>query len=93
MFRAGTLRSLQVLTSLAFTVGQFWILAVNFLRRRNGESPLRQIATIDQLPSVAPKLLPTLPNMIRVFWSAPAKNLCRFQPEMHAPVLCGGSTA
>src|SRR6188474_1834177 len=32
----------MVLTSLAFTVGQFWILAVNFLRRRNGESPLQQ---------------------------------------------------
>jgi len=40
----------MVLTSLAFTVGQFWIFAVNFLRRRNGVSPLQQIATIDQLP-------------------------------------------
>lgn len=40
----------MVLTSLAFAVGQIWILAVNFLRRRKGEAPLLQIATIDQLP-------------------------------------------
>ena len=49
-FAPGLYEVCMVLTSLAFTVGQFWILAVNFLRRRNGESPLRQIATIDQLP-------------------------------------------
>jgi len=40
----------MVLTSLAFVVGQFWILARNFLRRRRGELPLLRIATVDQLP-------------------------------------------
>ncbi len=40
----------MVLTSLAFAVGQFWIAARNFLRRRKGEAPLLQIATVDQLP-------------------------------------------
>src|SRR5262245_64602398 len=40
----------MVLTSFAFVVGQFWILARNFLRRRRGEWPLLQIATVDQLP-------------------------------------------
>ena len=40
----------MVLTSLAFAAGQFWILAVNFMRRRKGQAPWLQIATIDQLP-------------------------------------------
>src|SRR5215813_6492737 len=33
-----------VLTSLAFTVGQFWIVIQNFLRSRRGELPLQRIA-------------------------------------------------
>jgi nitrite reductase/ring-hydroxylating ferredoxin subunit len=40
----------MVLTSLAFTVGQFWIIARNFWRQRLGELPLRQIGTADQIP-------------------------------------------
>jgi nitrite reductase/ring-hydroxylating ferredoxin subunit len=39
----------MVLISLAFTAGQFWIIARNFLRRRRGETPLLLIATKDQL--------------------------------------------
>jgi nitrite reductase/ring-hydroxylating ferredoxin subunit len=40
----------MVLTSLAFTVGQFWIVLQNFLRQRRGELPVRQIAQVSQLP-------------------------------------------
>lgn len=40
----------MVLTSLAFVVGQFWIAAQNFFRRRRGVPPIRKIATIDQVP-------------------------------------------
>jgi nitrite reductase/ring-hydroxylating ferredoxin subunit len=40
----------MVLISLAFTVGQFWIVLKNFWRRRRGEPPIQQIATIEQLP-------------------------------------------
>jgi len=38
-----------VLTSFAFVAGQAWIVAQNFLRRRRGELPMRQIAGLDQL--------------------------------------------
>lgn len=40
----------MVLTSLAFTVGQFWIAAQNWLRRRRGLPELRRIASLSQLP-------------------------------------------
>ena len=40
----------MVLTSLAFTVGQFWILLQNFFRQRRGELPIREIARLDALP-------------------------------------------
>ena len=40
----------MVLTSLAFTAGQFWIVVKNYWRRRRGEPPFQQIATTDQLP-------------------------------------------
>lgn len=40
----------MVLTSLAFTAGQFWIVAQNYLRKRQGELPLRKIATVDEVP-------------------------------------------
>jgi nitrite reductase/ring-hydroxylating ferredoxin subunit len=40
----------MVLTSLAFAAGQFWILVQNYLRRRRGEAPVRQIARVDQIP-------------------------------------------
>jgi nitrite reductase/ring-hydroxylating ferredoxin subunit len=40
----------MVLTSFAFTVGQFWIAAQNWFRRRRGEPELRRIATLSQLP-------------------------------------------
>jgi Rieske Fe-S protein len=39
----------MVLTSFAFVVGQAWIVVQNFLRRRRGELPMRQIARLDQL--------------------------------------------
>ncbi|HZS47091.1 MAG TPA: Rieske (2Fe-2S) protein [Blastocatellia bacterium] len=40
----------MVLTSLAFAVGQLWIAAQNFFRKRRGELPMNRIATVDQIP-------------------------------------------
>lgn len=40
----------MILTSLAFTVGQFWIFVENVRRRRRGEPPIRQIATLQDIP-------------------------------------------
>jgi Rieske Fe-S protein len=40
----------MTLTSFAFTVGQFWIAAQNWLRRRRGAPELRKIATLSQIP-------------------------------------------
>jgi len=40
----------MVLTSFAFTVGQFWIGAQNWLRRRRGVPQLRKIASLSQVP-------------------------------------------
>jgi len=40
----------MVLTSLAFTVGQFWIAAQNWLRQRRGLPERRRIATLADLP-------------------------------------------
>jgi nitrite reductase/ring-hydroxylating ferredoxin subunit len=40
----------MVLTSLAFTVGQFWIAAQNWLRRHRGLPETRRIASLDDLP-------------------------------------------
>lgn len=39
-----------VLTSLAFTVGQFWIAAQNWWRRRRGQPEISRVATVDQIP-------------------------------------------
>jgi Rieske Fe-S protein len=39
----------MVLTSLALTVGQFWIGAQNWWRRRRGAPDIRRIAALDQL--------------------------------------------
>lgn len=39
-----------VLTSLAFVVGQFWIIVQSWFRRRQGEFPRQQIAVLDQVP-------------------------------------------
>jgi nitrite reductase/ring-hydroxylating ferredoxin subunit len=39
----------MVLTSLAFVVGQFWIAAQNWLRRRRGELPILEVARLDQV--------------------------------------------
>jgi Rieske Fe-S protein len=41
----------MVLTSLALTVGQFWIGVQNWWRRRRGVPEMRRIATLDQLPA------------------------------------------
>jgi nitrite reductase/ring-hydroxylating ferredoxin subunit len=40
----------MLLVSLAFTVGQLWILAQNFFRRQRGELPIREIARLDEIP-------------------------------------------
>ena len=39
-----------VLTSAAFTFGQWWIVWENWRRERRGEPPLQQIATLDKIP-------------------------------------------
>jgi Rieske Fe-S protein len=39
----------MVLTSFAFVVGQFWIVAQNFLRQRRGQPPMRRIAGLNDL--------------------------------------------
>ncbi len=39
----------MVLTSLAFTVGQFWIVVQNYLRARRGQLPLLKIADVHQV--------------------------------------------
>jgi nitrite reductase/ring-hydroxylating ferredoxin subunit len=39
-----------VLTSLAFTVGQFWIAAQNWWRARRGRPPLMRIAALADMP-------------------------------------------
>jgi Rieske Fe-S protein len=38
-----------VLTSLAFTVGQFWIVVRNWWRRRTGQFDIRRIASVDDV--------------------------------------------
>ena len=40
----------MVLTSFAFAVGQAWIAALSWLRRRSGRLPERRIATLDEVP-------------------------------------------
>ena len=40
----------MVLTSLAFSVGQFWIAAQNWWRRRRGEPALVRLASVDEVP-------------------------------------------
>ena len=39
-----------VLTSLAFVVGQFWIIVQNLIRRRRGQPPIMQVASLTTLP-------------------------------------------
>jgi nitrite reductase/ring-hydroxylating ferredoxin subunit len=39
-----------VLTSLAFAVGQFWIVAQSILRRRKSTLPVREVARVDAVP-------------------------------------------
>jgi Rieske Fe-S protein len=40
----------MVLTSLAFTAGQFWIALQNWLRRRRGRPEIRRVASLDEVP-------------------------------------------
>lgn len=40
----------MVLTSFAFTVGQFWIAAQNWLRRRRGQPEIRRIGSLAEIP-------------------------------------------
>ena len=42
--------SLLLLTSLAFAVGQLWIVAMSFLRRARGQPPLLDVAGVDDVP-------------------------------------------
>jgi Rieske Fe-S protein len=51
----------MILTSLAFVIGQFWILFQNFFRQRRGELPIQEIAELDQLP-VGGSLIFTYPE-------------------------------
>jgi Rieske Fe-S protein len=39
-----------VLTSFAFVVGQLWIVAENFFRKRRGQLPVKRIARADAIP-------------------------------------------
>lgn len=39
----------MVLTSLAFTAGQFWIVIQNYLRTRRGQLPLQRIADVNEI--------------------------------------------
>lgn len=39
-----------VLTSLAFAIGQCWIVAQNFFRSRRGALPIKSIARVDEVP-------------------------------------------
>jgi nitrite reductase/ring-hydroxylating ferredoxin subunit len=40
----------MVLTSLAFTVGQFWIAVQNWWRRRSGEHEIARIGSVEDVP-------------------------------------------
>ncbi|HKZ81115.1 MAG TPA: Rieske 2Fe-2S domain-containing protein [Pyrinomonadaceae bacterium] len=40
----------MVLISLAFTTGQFWLVLKNYLRKREGQLPPQEIATVEQVP-------------------------------------------
>jgi Rieske Fe-S protein len=40
----------MVLTSAAFAVGQLWIAAQNWYRRRSGQPPRQRIASVDDIP-------------------------------------------
>ena len=40
----------MVLTSFAFTVGQFWIVAQNWFRRRKGVPEVRRIGSVSDIP-------------------------------------------
>jgi Rieske Fe-S protein len=40
----------MVLTSLAFAVGQFWIAAQNWWRRRRGQPEIRRVASLGEIP-------------------------------------------
>src|SRR3982751_4858702 len=39
----------MVLTSLAFTAGQFWIAAQNWLRRRRGEPEIARLGSVNEI--------------------------------------------
>jgi nitrite reductase/ring-hydroxylating ferredoxin subunit len=40
----------MLLTSLAFTAGQFWVLIQNYIRQRRGQPPIREVARLTDLP-------------------------------------------
>ena len=45
-----------VLVSFAFVIGQFWIMMLNWNRKRRGELPLTEVARIDELSTGQTKL-------------------------------------
>jgi Rieske Fe-S protein len=51
----------MVLTSAAFTVGQLWIGAQNWWRKRTGEAPIQRVVSVDGL-AVGGALVFTYPN-------------------------------
>jgi hypothetical protein len=78
----------MVLTSLAFTVGQFWIALQNWLRRRRGRPELMRLASLDQLPVGSTHVFaypnqhdPCIPDPLG---RTPVR---RLQSKMHAPVV------
>jgi len=40
----------MVLTSAAFTLGQLWIGAQNWYRKRSGQAPIQRVASVDDVP-------------------------------------------
>ena len=40
----------MVLVSLSLTIGQFWIAAQNWWRKRRGAPPIAKVATVDEVP-------------------------------------------
>jgi Rieske Fe-S protein len=81
----------MLLTSLAFTSGQFWVLAQNFLRQRRGQPPIRAITELANLP-VGGSVLFNYPgpNEPRVLVRLDEKNLVAYGQQcthLSCPVI------
>ena len=84
----------MVLISAAFTAGQFWIVAENWLRRRRGQPALTRIASVDDVPvgGAVRFVYPGEHDDCLLLRPEPDRPR-RLQPEMHAPVLRGTAAA